>query len=183
MAEDGTGSSAPETGQQDAGQQENTDGLKSALVKTREENKALKARASEADALKAELAKFQEASKSETEKLIEQARREGADGVRSELTAARVLDKIEVRAAGKFADPEDAQLRLAGKAAEFVGKDGTIDTEAIDKALTELLEAKPHLAAAGKNGFRGSADQGTRKDSATSTGFGTTRLMDAYGSP
>ena len=182
MADEQAGAGT-ETGQQAPGTQENTDGLKSALVKTREENKALKARAAEAETLRAELAKFQEASKSETEKMIEQARKEGADSVRSELTAARVLDKIEVRASGKFADPEDAQLRLAGKASDFVAKDGTIDTAAIDTALAELLEAKPHLAAGGRNGFKGSADQGTRKDSATSTGFGTTRLMDAYGSP
>lgn len=133
------------------------------LAKARAALKEAKAGAARADELEKKLSGYEESRKSESEKLIEAARREGAESVKAELTAARVLDKIEVRAAGKFADPEDAQLRLRDRAAEFVNKQGEIDTEAIDAALKELLEAKPHLAAGPAPKFPGGVDQGPRE--------------------
>jgi hypothetical protein len=181
MAEEGIAASGTgEAEQTQQGTTEDVSGLKSALAKTREELKASRAEAKRAAELEAELQKHREATQSETEKAIEAARKEGADGVRAELTAARVLDKIEVRAAGKFADPEDAQLRLAPRAADFVAKDGSIRTDEIDAALAELLEQKPHLAAGEQRRFAGSVDQGVRTTSQPDPGPGRRRIEAAY---
>lgn len=158
-------------------------GLKSALAKEREGRKAAQLEAKRVSELEAELAKFREASQTEAEKTLEAARKETEAAVRAEVTRERVLDKIEVKAAGKFADPEDAQLRLAVRAGDFVRKDGSIDAEAIDAALAELLEQKPHLAAAGQRRFNGSADQGPRDSGTADAGPGKLRLMQAYATP
>lgn len=139
--------------------------LKAAIAKEREGRKAAEKEAKRVAELEAELAKFREATKSEAEKAVEQARKEGRAEAAAELTRQRVLDKIEVRAARKFADPEDAQLRLAGRADEFVGPDGQIDAAGIDAALTKLLEEKPHLAANGGRRFAAGADGGPRGES------------------
>lgn len=81
---------------------------------------------------------------------IEAAVKKAVDEATLALTekhlAERVLDKIEVAASGKFADVEDARLRLRDRAADFV-KDGQIDVEAITAALDEILESHPHLRA------------------------------------
>jgi hypothetical protein len=176
------GASAPENNpaSEDTGGAGGKEAVLADLAKTRAALKEAKAGAARAAELEAQLAKYQEATKSETEKAIEAARREGADSVRAEVTAARVLDKIEVRAAGKFADPEDAQLRLASRASEFVGKDGSIKVEEIDTALAELLEQKPHLAAGEKSRFQGGADQGARNQPAADPGPGQLRIAAAY---
>lgn len=82
----------------------------------------------------------------------------------AETLGDRALDKLEVRAAKLFADPDDARAMLAGRAAEFVD-DGKIDTDAIDEALQDLLKRKPHLGAKPESRFQGSADGGARKGS------------------
>jgi len=82
----------------------------------------------------------------------------------AETLGDRALDKLEVRAAKLFADPDDARAMLAGRAAEFVD-DGKIDTDAIDDALQDLLKRKPHLGAKPEQRFQGSADGGARKGS------------------
>jgi hypothetical protein len=83
---------------------------------------------------------------------------------RAEVLNERALDKLETRAAKLFADPEDARALLAAKVGEFVD-DGTVDVDAIDDALKDLLERKPHLAATAKR-FQGGGDGGARKGSA-----------------
>lgn len=115
--------------------------------------------------LKDKASKFDElqtASQTETEKLVAKARDEARAEVLSEVRRDRVLDKIEVLAAGRFADPEDAKLRLASRVDEFVGEDGTIDAKAIEGALTKLLTEKPHLAGGGGRRFEGGGDGGVR---------------------
>ena len=100
--------------------------------------------------LKAKATKFDEseaAKAPELERTRTAALKEGGDAARAELTRERVLDKIEVAAAGKFADVEDARLHLAKRGEEFIGKDGAIDTTAITAAVDQLLKDKPHLAA------------------------------------
>lgn len=81
-----------------------------------------------------------------------------------ETLGDRALDKLELRAAKLFADPDDARAMLAGRAAEFVDG-GKIDTDAIDDALQDLLKRKPHLGAKPEPRFTGSADGGARKGS------------------
>jgi hypothetical protein len=80
----------------------------------------------------------------------------------------QVLAKIETKAARQFADPGDAVALVMRdhKHDDFLD-DGKPDVEAIQEALTELLEQKPYLAATpaqgGKpNRFQGSADGGAK---------------------
>lgn len=115
----------------------------------------LKAKAARADELEA-------LTQTETEKAVKAARDEVEQRVRGEVLTERVLDRVEVLAAKDFADPEDARLRLASKAAEFV-KDGKPDSDAIKAELAELLKAKPHLAAQGDGRPRGDIQQGPRQ--------------------
>jgi hypothetical protein len=116
----------------------------------------LRKKASEFDALA-------EKSKSDTERAIEAARQEAATQARTEVQRDRVIDKIEVAAAGKFTDLEDATLRLGRNADEFIGKDGAIDTAAISAAVDKLLKDKPHLAAVAKETPPPDFDGGTRR--------------------
>lgn len=136
--------------------------------------------------LKAKAAKFDEAEAAkapELERVAKTAREEGAAEARAQLNRERVLDKIEVAAAGKFTDPEDAQLHLGKRADEFIGKDGVIDTEAITKAVEKLLAEKPHLATTTKTatpapGRAGIGVGSSSADAAVTPGLG--RLQHAY---
>lgn len=93
-------------------------------------------------------------------------RQEAKAEAQAELMESRVLDKIEAKASRLFADPDDAAVLLMRErgAADFLD-DGSIDVEAIQEALTDLLERKPYLAAQGGRRFQGSGDGGTRKES------------------
>lgn len=84
---------------------------------------------------------------------------------RAETVRERALDRLEARAGRKsLADPADARAHLADRLDDFI--DGSkIDTQAIDDALDELLEAKPYLAAATAKRFVGTGDGGARKGS------------------
>lgn len=96
----------------------------------------------------------------DADKIREEARREA----RLEATKERVTDKIEARAAKGFADAEDAVAILlrTHDTEDFLNGD-KIDVEAIQEALDELLEKKPHLAAQSGKRFQGGADGGKRK--------------------
>lgn len=126
------------------------------------------------------LAEIEEANKSETEKAITAARREAEEAVRAEVRRDRVLDRVEVLAAKGFADAEDARLHMAGRVNEFVGKDGQIDAEAIQSALTQLLKDKPHLAVPGDGRPHGNVDQGVRSSTRSEPEPGLGRLRAAY---
>jgi hypothetical protein len=97
------------------------------------------------------------------EPTAEQIRAEARSEARAESARERASDKIEARAAAKFADPEVVSALLARRLNDFID-DGNVDTEAIDEALAELLEKKPHLAknASGGRRFEGGADSGDR---------------------
>ncbi|MEO6604260.1 MAG: hypothetical protein ABIN55_01480 [Aeromicrobium sp.] len=96
----------------------------------------------------------------DVEKIREEARAEA----RAEGQKERVTDKIEVRAAKAFADADDAVAILlrTHDVEDFLDGD-KIDVEAIQEALDDLLENKPHLAAQGGKRFQGKADGGKRK--------------------
>lgn len=99
--------------------------------------------------------------KPDAEAIREEARREA----RAEALRERVTDKIEARAAKQFADAEDAVAILLRKHDPDDFLDGDkIDVEAIQEALNELLEKKPHLAVQDGKRFKGSADGGARKE-------------------
>jgi hypothetical protein len=94
----------------------------------------------------------------------EQIRAEARREARLESAKERAADKVEVRAAAKFDDPEVVAALLSKQLDDFIDSDGKIDVDAIDEALEELLEKKPHLAKpeGDKRRFRGDADQGAR---------------------
>lgn len=137
------------------------EGLRSALAKERESRRSFETEAKRVKTLESQLAEFQKSQMTETEKLVSQARSEAENSVRTEVRKDRVLDKIEVLSAGKFADVEDARLHLGNRVDEFVTDDGQIDTKSIETALAKLLTDKPHLAASGKR-FEGVGDGGVR---------------------
>jgi hypothetical protein len=94
-------------------------------------------------------------------------RKQAQAEARAEVLVDRALDKVEARAAKLFADPEDARALLAGQVDDFIDG-GKVDVDAVDEALKELLEKKPHLAAATAKRFQGGADGGARKGSQVS---------------
>ena len=107
------------------------------------ERDARKAAEKERAALAARLKAFEDAQKTEAEKLAERA---DVAEKREQAATARAV-KAEVKAlADGFADREDAVLNL-GDLGKFI-TDGEVDTEAISDALGKVLERKPHLAAA-----------------------------------
>jgi hypothetical protein len=135
------------------------DAMKAGRLLARKERDAAKA---EATAAKAELAKLKgEKAPEVDEKAIRETARKEAQ---AEVLRDRVLDRIEAKAAKLFADPEDARALLAAKADDYID-DGQIDSDAIVKALADLLKKKPHLGAQGGKRFEGSADGGARKGS------------------
>ena len=123
--------------------------------------------------VKAKASKYDEtvaSQQSDIERAVEAAKRETETTVRTAVQRDRVLDRVEVLAAKDFADPEDARLRLAQRADEFV-KDGSPDSDAIAAALKQLLAEKPHLAATATRPPRptGSPGQGPRGDVSSGT--------------
>ena len=96
----------------------------------------------------------------DADQIREQARAEA----RAEALKERVVDKIEAKAAKAFADAEDAvAILLRSHDPDDFLDDGKIDVEAIQDALDELLEKKPHLAVQDGKRFKGNPDGGTRK--------------------
>lgn len=144
----------------DDGGKGSKDALLADLAKERDRRQVAEKEAKRARELEAELAKLREASMSEQEKAVEAARAEA----RKEATGAanRRLVAAEVRAAagGKLADPQDAVRFLELDQFE-VDDDGEVDTKAIVKAVDQLVQDKPYLAA-GATRPAGSADQGAR---------------------
>lgn len=104
--------------------------------------------------------KDDKADQPDADQIREQTRAE----VRAEALKERVVDKIEAKAAKAFADAEDAvAILLRSHDPEDFLDDGKIDVEAIQEALDELLEKKPHLAVQDGKRFKGNPDGGTRK--------------------
>lgn len=77
---------------------------------------------------------------------VERIRREAVREAETQAQHEIALSKVEARAAGKFNDPEDAVHFLRGDVDDLLGRDGKPDQSAIDSALDDLLQRKPHLA-------------------------------------
>lgn len=92
----------------------------------------------------AEFDKLTEAQKTEAQKAAERA--EAAEKAVAAATERAVRAEVKAIATGEFADPTDAHLYL-GDLSRFIGKDGEIDSAAIEAALKEVEKAKPHLVA------------------------------------
>lgn len=129
-------------------------------AEARKHERRAKQTAKEVEALRAKQAEIDEANKTEQEKALEAARAEARAEALTEADKERRSDRLEVavtRAAAKtFEDPEDAlvQIERAINRGEIDAEDifddqGKVQTEALKKELEQLLERKPHLAAAG----------------------------------
>lgn len=132
--------------------------------------------AEERDTLRSRLSEIEASNLSETEKAIAKAREEAAAEVTSKHEVERRADRIEsavtllslkgfkVKDADgndvelRFADPDDAQLRLdrALRNGDLdhadIYKDGKVDKAAVTEFLTEVLEEHPRLRADTGNG-------------------------------
>jgi hypothetical protein len=135
------------------------------------EREALQA---ELDKVKAEKAKRQarDGDEEQDDELpdLDAIRKEAAEAAkaeaRMELLGERVSDRVEILAAKRFQDAEDALAHLmrAHEVSDFL--DGEkVDVEAIKEALDELLERKPYLAVPAQGEakrFKGSGDGGAK---------------------
>lgn len=152
--------------------------------------KRAKADAKRAADLEAELTKLRDEGASESEKALAKARKEAADEASKterERWAGRIIRaEVKAAAAGTFGDGDDV-VRFANPAAalrfldldEFeVNDDGEVDSNAVKKALTDLLKREPYLAVKPEQKF-GDADQGVR-DTKAEVKPGNDRLRHAY---
>ncbi|RLP76326.1 hypothetical protein D9V32_05505 [Mycetocola tolaasinivorans] len=139
------------------------DAGKKALVAERAARRAAeKAAKTSAEALTALRAEIALNSKPESEQA--EARIRAAAKAESDATANKRILRSELRAAakGKLADPSDAGLFINVDDFE-VGADGEVDAAELDAAITNLITAKPHLAAPPTRRFGGSGDQGAHR--------------------
>lgn len=143
---DGNGNGNDDDGQEPEGADQLGDAGKKALAsmkgKVRSERERRKAAEAELATFKAAQGKKPEGDGDgpDLDKIREDARAEArAEGLRE-----RALDRLEAKAAKKFANPELARKLLADRVEEFVDGD-RIDTEAITDALEDLLGSDPYL--------------------------------------
>lgn len=126
------------------------------MTEEEDREKALTEAKREAGTLRRRLAEAEAALSAAADahaKELADTRKAAADEVRAALRAehAQQLAQAEVRvaAAKRLADPEDADKFL--ELADLV-KDGQVDKAAVGKAIDQLLERKPYLAAQVANG-------------------------------
>lgn len=114
----------------------------------RDEVKAGKAAQKELDAAKARLQEIEDAGKSELERATTKATEAEQKVAAAEARAADLTLRLTVeRAAGKmgFHDPDDAYRLIDRKAVEL---DDEGEPTNVEKLLTDLAKAKPHLVKA-----------------------------------
>lgn len=93
------------------------------------------------------------------------------DALRAQIeaeAAAKVAEKVislelKAAAAGKLADPADAH-RFIDLSSFEVGPDGSVDTQDVTDAISNLLDKKPYLAARSGTDRPGSSDAGPRQE-------------------
>lgn len=90
---------------------------------------------------------------------VEAIRETERKAVRLEANREIALAKVEAKAKGLFADPDDAVSHLRKDVDDLLGRDGKPDDRAIERELTDLLAAKPHwgVGKQGDIGFDGGA--------------------------
>lgn len=122
-----------------------------------------KAQFGDYDALKAKAAEFDqmaEQNRTEAEKAVAAARKEGFTEAQQRANDRYLKAKVHALAAKDFADPADA-VRLADLSKYQPDENGEFDEAAIMADLAETLQAKPYLAAQSP-GFQGSGGGGPR---------------------
>lgn len=142
-------------------------------AKARKHERAAKKARKEAAEAAERLKALEDADKSEQEKAIEKAKEEGRKEASTEAEKARRADRLEVavtRLAAKgfkvgegddaktvrFRDAEDALVNIERSLGDEVDEDdiydseGKVNADALQAALQELAERKPHLVEDGK---------------------------------
>lgn len=153
-------------------------GLQSALEKERALRKAAEKAAKEGDKHRARVEELEAANQSETEKAVAAARKEGAVEARKAADARLVRAEARALAAeSRFRDPARVVRLLDGLDDVTVGEDGAVDTDAIQRQLTELSKEAPYLVASddsprppAPNPAQGSSASGPSKTSGTDVG-------------
>ena len=120
------------------------------------ERKALRA---ELDELEAQIAAG--AQQDQAQQDAEKARRDAEATANAKANARILAAEVRAAAAGQLADPSDAARYLDMSEFEVVD-DGSVDSDAITGAISDLIKRKPYLAAAKATGFQGSGDGGAR---------------------
>jgi hypothetical protein len=119
--------------------------LKSLFDKKKAENVSLRTRATtaeqRAETAEKALEQLKAQSMTDTEKLIETAKREATEEVDARYQVLLKTERLRARSAGKVNDPDDA-IRLLDLDALSLD-----DEEGMDKAIEALIKQKPYLAA------------------------------------
>lgn len=113
------------------------------------------------DDLKAKAAQFDEVTekqKTEAEKAVEAARKEGRSEALSAVNERLKRAVVRGEATGKLANPELAE-KLLDMSQFTVSDDGDVDLAAVRSAIDELVKKEPYLAAK-PAGFQGSDSDG-----------------------
>ncbi|MDG9701668.1 hypothetical protein [Streptomyces sp. DH37] len=111
------------------------------IEKLRKEAAKYRTTAKELEPLAQKARELEEAQKSEQERLTEQLT--AAEQRIQAFRQRAVRSEVKALAATEFADPEDAHAFL--DLDSYVGDDGDVDTDAIQRDLKDLLKRKPHL--------------------------------------
>jgi hypothetical protein len=133
---------APEAEQAKTDPWTDPDAARKEIEKLRREAAKYRTKAGELEPLARKAKELEDAQKSEQERLTEQLTA-AQDRINSVQQRA-VRSEVRALAAAEFADPDDAHAFLDLGA--FVGDDGDIDTDGINRELADLLKRKPHLA-------------------------------------
>ena len=97
------------------------------------------------------------------EQALEAARAEARAEALAKANERILRSELKAAASGKLADPSDAALFL--DLSQFdVSPDGDVDSDALNDAIADLIQRKPHLAAQKTTRFDGNADQGPKRE-------------------
>jgi hypothetical protein len=134
-------------GDESAEQQEEREEVRdpeAVLAKNRELLDKLAAASTKLEEFEKAAEERRKAEMSEAERAIEEARKAGYEEAASVLGKQLLQERIIARSAGVLQDPTDAVALID------VSELDIDDTDAIDKAIAELVKAKPHLKVSGR---------------------------------
>lgn len=138
-------------------------------AKARKHERDLKSERKARETAERERDELKTANQTETERLIEKARKEAAETTKAEVSGAfktRILNaEIRAQAAGKFANKALAVRLLDLDAAQLVDDNGEVDDKAIAAAVDEFLKQDENagLRAGTSSRPAGDADAGKGK--------------------
>lgn len=92
------------------------------------------------------------------EQALEAARAEARAEALAKANERILRSELKAAASGKLADPTDAALFIDLSQFDVSG-DGDVDSDALNDAIADLIQRKPHLAVPKQNRFDGAGDQ------------------------